>query len=84
MKKEYSKFKFVIEVIYRNAPHKDFETFKKVLRYLELEFGIDTKKIISNRKRLAILTDEEFDQDKVADYILNFTEPGNLSIFENE
>lgn len=84
MKKEYSKFKAVIEIKYT----KDFQTqsilFHRVLKYLDLEFDVKVTKMNETKRGMAIMSNEDFDQDKVADYLLGFAHPDNLSIFRNE
>lgn len=55
-----------------------------MIRYLELEFDVKPKWIDENKKGIYILTDEEFDEEKVVDYILNFTVADNLILYKNE
>lgn len=90
MRKEFQKFNYVIEIEYPkgNASeqkfHKLSNKFSRITRYLELEFGVIPLKISENRRALTILVDEDFDQDAVTDYLLQFVEPDNLSIYNNK
>jgi len=85
MKKAYLKYKFVIHLKYRTALiDREKKVFDKMIRYLELEFDVKPKWIDENKKGIYILTDEEFDEEKVVDYILNFTVADNLILYKNE
>jgi hypothetical protein len=84
MRKEYLKFRYIIEIKIQKDDGRMPNLARRIAKYLQDEFDVKPKKLVETKTKLAMLCDEDFNEDKVADYILGYIHPDDLSIYNNE